>query len=658
MEPGGEAPSGEAPSGEDNGAGAPQSRSQSSSDVTLDAHTLSSADSTLNLETTPSTSHSGTTLDVSAPSSSPGSASRTPPSSGSGSASQTAGGSGSRYESSDVEVDSDFVSGSEEEVTIPPVSMTTIEVIEEEDESEALASSSPAQSQSSHSGTNDAVLNPRSTADFTIGTLEDTVEEGGGEGEGASPSSTPSSKSKESPLSTPSPQSTTSPQSTPSPQSTTSPQSTPSPQSVTSPTSTPSPTSLPSPTSTASGVSIPSPISSASPSSTDATADDAQLNAEGDPSRLLRYGEEKNELGSEDNQGGRSTSRASSTDYELLDPEGDKARSRHSLHAESINPTDDPVTPTRSGPSLASSHQTTSGEPSFASQSQSFDSASSGGNGGGGGVLADSAAAGDVGVWDNSAAAAGSAIGDQPRVQKATFPSSGLLFGLGIAIVFVVSGIVTGVTVYGRTPNMTDPLPVPTISPAPTPFGQTAVPTVLVPTTSPSIQPTLSPQVFFDLFETVVGSSVNEEGTSANLAANWMLMDDPAAYPLNFNSRSEAAWIQRYLLVYLYYSTTDNRQTEWLSCNPPPDELPLETECTFANPTEVPGGRVIYDFIPSRRWLSAAPDCSWAGVSCQTVSDDVSGGRLAVTSINLGTYTGVTWCVIIHRESMAAEKPG
>jgi hypothetical protein len=223
------------------------------------------------------------------------------------------------------------------------------------------------------------------------------------------------------------------------------------------------------------------------------------------------------------------------------------------------------------------------------------------------------------------------ASGEVVKVQRATFPSSGFLFGIAILIILVAAGIVTGVSIAGRNKKVLDPQDVPTVSPQPTSPGETLAPTAFQPTASPTSVPTVSAETMLDLFAGVVGDDVYVEGTSAQQAADWMLNQDPAGTPLSIQAKSQEAWLQRYLLVYLYYATTGNRQTEWLSCNPPVFVGSQTVDCEFASPTELPGGRLIFDRVPSNRWLSAADECDWAGVSCQTEND-----RLAVTSINLG----------------------
>ncbi|KAG7341592.1 protein kinase domain containing protein [Nitzschia inconspicua] len=230
-----------------------------------------------------------------------------------------------------------------------------------------------------------------------------------------------------------------------------------------------------------------------------------------------------------------------------------------------------------------------------------------------------------------------SASGEVVKVQRATFPSSGFLFGIAILIILVAAGIVTGVSIVGRNKKVLDPIEVPTVSPRPTSPGETLAPTIFQPTVSPTAFPTVSPETMLDLFARVVGEDVYVEGTSAQQAADWMLNQDPAQIPLSLEAMSQAAWEQRYLLVYLYYATTGNRQTEWLSCNPPIFVGSQTVDCEFSSPTELPGGRLIFDRVPSNRWLSAAHECDWAGISCQTVggTNDNTETRLAVTSINL-----------------------
>jgi len=245
--------------------------------------------------------------------------------------------------------------------------------------------------------------------------------------------------------------------------------------------------------------------------------------------------------------------------------------------------------------------------------------------------------------------------------KNSPFPSYRFLVSMVILIVLVGAGLIAGLTYYLWEKYAIDPICPPddpccnnpsscTDYPGPFPIGSG---TPLVPNDAELL----------DLFESVVGQSVRSDLTSAGKAANWMLYEDPGKL---LKPRSDNAWIQRYLLVYTYYSTTLNRETSWLSCNPPKgdniyneptrkDETGMELNdkdaCMFTYPTELPGGNVIYDLVPSYRWLSGADECQWGGVACgKTVTDEISVGtvtagskipikstmqRLAVTSIVL-----------------------
>jgi len=228
------------------------------------------------------------------------------------------------------------------------------------------------------------------------------------------------------------------------------------------------------------------------------------------------------------------------------------------------------------------------------------------------------------------------------------FPSYHLLRFMSAMIALVVIGLIAGLTYYFWEKSSLDPLrptglepeqPLAGASPV-VPNGDDLASVVRVP----------SDQELLDLFTSVVGEKAQLMATSAGQASNWMLNVDPGK---TLVARSNDAWIQRYLLVLTYFSTTFNLSTSWLSCNPPDSGDPNSSdECKFTLPTELPGGRVIYDLVPSHRWLSAADECQWGGVACsKTVIDEVdtnepqavgstmwvttSMRRLAVTSIVL-----------------------
>ena len=209
----------------------------------------------------------------------------------------------------------------------------------------------------------------------------------------------------------------------------------------------------------------------------------------------------------------------------------------------------------------------------------------------------------------------------KPEPKHSKFPSVPMLIGMVVFIILGFGGLIAGLTWYLWDKQPLAPFPVPT----------TDVPTItLVPTDSPTrFMPSSStpiPETFPDdetllqLFATVFGTNEYSKvftavcasqrfefgllcSTTAGLAANWMLYEDPSR--TNTIRRSDDGWIQRYLLVYLYYSTTNDRTTTWLSCNPlskdaadPSTDTEIversssvDNSCQFTYPTELPGGR-------------------------------------------------------------------
>eukprot|EP00934_Nitzschia_sp_Nitz4_P008742 Nitzschia sp. Nitz4//scaffold95_size97785//6851//13079//NITZ4_004655-RA/size97785-processed-gene-0.3-mRNA-1//1//CDS//3329560436//8732//frame0 len=166
----------------------------------------------------------------------------------------------------------------------------------------------------------------------------------------------------------------------------------------------------------------------------------------------------------------------------------------------------------------------------------------------------------------------------------------------------------------------------------------TMAPTIsMAPTTTP--MPTgISDEELMALFASVVGDVVYEEGTPYNNAAVWFIQDDPAR--LKYQRRrlqegysdKELLYIQRFLMGYLWFVTTDNGANEWLSCNPVLPDYE-EEDCTYQKPIRKSwDGTLVYQEVPWTRWLSGAAECSWAGVTCVTTGS----GRLAVSGIDLG----------------------
>lgn len=168
------------------------------------------------------------------------------------------------------------------------------------------------------------------------------------------------------------------------------------------------------------------------------------------------------------------------------------------------------------------------------------------------------------------------------------------------------------------------------------------------PSTMPSFAPNpIAPEdeALLELWESVVGEAIYEEGTAYNEAAQWMLFRDPSRMSpdstggeatrfLQEYSDSDLDSIQRFLLTYLWFATTNNGREQWISCNPSVSTDFEEEDCIYQKVIRrVPEG-LQYTQIPWTRWLSGADECDWAGITCKTTPS----GRSAVSGIDLGKF--------------------
>jgi len=228
----------------------------------------------------------------------------------------------------------------------------------------------------------------------------------------------------------------------------------------------------------------------------------------------------------------------------------------------------------------------------------------------------------------------------------------------------------------------------------------TSAPSVIrvFPTFSPA-EPSPEDEELIGLWETVVGNVISQPGTPYYEAAQWMLYRDPSRVSTGndeaddeivaedpeeveeerdgdervlrrlrrSNGRGrlpqrslqteqgipttvvytdeEQDYIQRFLLVFLYFASTNNGQVEWESCNPIKPDYTTE-DCVYQKAIrKLPDGTIQYQPIPWKRWLSGADECNWAGITCSTNEQ----GRLVITGIDLGTlfsFGGGSWIPI------------
>ncbi len=138
---------------------------------------------------------------------------------------------------------------------------------------------------------------------------------------------------------------------------------------------------------------------------------------------------------------------------------------------------------------------------------------------------------------------------------------------------------------------------------------------VVVSTFAPSVSPTLSPtsaleSAYRSVFAQAVSEKVYEQGTPHYSAANWIIYDDPMKL-----EETHPNLLQRYMMAFLYFHTTENGTKEWRSCNPPKDGE--DDTCEFMEFVRMQDDSIAY--VPRSgltRWLSGLDECSWVGVEC------------------------------------------
>jgi hypothetical protein len=82
--------------------------------------------------------------------------------------------------------------------------------------------------------------------------------------------------------------------------------------------------------------------------------------------------------------------------------------------------------------------------------------------------------------------------------------------------------------------------------------------------------------------------------------------------------------LQRYLMAFFYYSTSNNTLSPWRSCAPAVEGE--DDSCVFLEYTLSPlNESVVYVEQPGKkRWLSGTHECEWEGIVCLG-GDDVLG---------------------------------
>jgi hypothetical protein len=140
------------------------------------------------------------------------------------------------------------------------------------------------------------------------------------------------------------------------------------------------------------------------------------------------------------------------------------------------------------------------------------------------------------------------------------------------------------------------------------------------PTSAPTMSPTTSEVGRYTVFfAEQVSELVYSPDTSHSLALQWIMNEDPLQLDID-----SARILQRYLMAFFYYSTSNNTLSPWRSCAPAVEGE--DDSCVFLEFTLSPlNESVVYVEQPGKkRWLSGTHECEWEGIVCLG-GDDVLG---------------------------------
>ena len=125
--------------------------------------------------------------------------------------------------------------------------------------------------------------------------------------------------------------------------------------------------------------------------------------------------------------------------------------------------------------------------------------------------------------------------------------------------------------------------------------------------------------------------------SSHYMALQWILHDDPRQL-----QSDDPLLIQRYILVYLYFSTTQRGQSSWTDCNPPHPDTQEDSICMYTTPVDL----ITY---PSVRWLTPEQECTWHGIQCDSLNQ--------TTRIGLCKFVCIFWLTLSHWSSIFCIDP-
>jgi len=173
----------------------------------------------------------------------------------------------------------------------------------------------------------------------------------------------------------------------------------------------------------------------------------------------------------------------------------------------------------------------------------------------------------------------------------------------------------------------------------------------LGPTNAPTIYLTPEEQVVYSFLSLHFSPKVREEGTPHHMAAQWVLHEDSYSQDIlkdlpNVSGSLDVQFLQRYVLAFLWFHSTNLGKDPWRSCNPPTfknmnmndamvtpsaghfstneDDADGDADadgdtCTFLQWNRLENDAVCFGAVPGvNRWMSSADTCQWQGVDCST----------------------------------------
>ena len=134
------------------------------------------------------------------------------------------------------------------------------------------------------------------------------------------------------------------------------------------------------------------------------------------------------------------------------------------------------------------------------------------------------------------------------------------------------------------------------------------------PSSAPSSPPTTAEiGIYTSFLAQAVSPEIAFQGTALRRAMDWIMNEDPMMLRPN-----DPRLVQRYMMAFLYFHSTNNGESEWRSCNPPKegeDDFCVFEE--FGRDPDPYNDTIVYTPKPDRiRWLSGQDVCKWEGVIC------------------------------------------